>query len=438
MNNVSKNIDSQGRSITPSAYKIRKIELFNHRDEMYEIQNIVVKLVITESIYSDTLICKVSIKDETNLMQEFPLIGQEKVRVLLRSRSKNDDKDIDLTFHITEYPLYGRGKNERTQAFAFTGISEHAYLSRFKQISRAVSGNTSDIIADIFSSDLSSDKFVNEKPPISVFKGIINTQHPLAAAEWLRKKTYDDDLSPYYLFETLHGEVHLKSHSELVSQEPYFDYVDARNFNYDPNTQDDYLQRKHRILNITSDLKMGKIFDAGSGAYASKNFYLDIANKTFTFDEFSYNIEENSLEKKGPFSTEFLIDNEPISKKYAAHHEYVSTNAFAFGNTRYNYNELKKNTMGRTKAYRENMESMTHDLQLFGDFDLNAGKVIEVEIPKPVDPEVQREMLKNTKYGEMDDHISGNYLITSAIHTFEKGEYFTSVKVKRDSFKIQL
>ena len=37
-----------------------------------------------------------------------------------------------------------------------------------------------------------------------------------------------------------------------------------------------------------------------------------------------------------------------------------------------------------------------------------------------------------------DQHISGRYLITSAIHNFEGGKYYTNVKVKRDSFSIDI
>ena len=439
MNNISRNITSgKNESITPGAYRIRKIELSNHLGLILDIQNIVVKTVITESIYSNTLICSITVRDESNLMQDFPLIGQEKVSIRMTSRHGNDEQEINLLFYITEYPVYGRAKNERVQAWSFSGISEHAYLSRFKKISRSVTGLTSNAIQNIFTSDLKSDKLVITSPPITSFQGIINTQTPLSATEWLRKKTHDINQAPYYLFETLQGKVQLVSHTDLVAQTPYFDYIDGREFNYTPNTKDDYLQQKHRILDISSDLKMGKVFQAMDGAYASENFYLDIGNKTFTSTQFSYNLEATSLGKKSPISSAFTIDDEPINVKYESHYEHVSTNAFSFDGTQKNYNELKKNSGGITQAFVENLETTTHDIRLFGDFSLNAGVVIEIKIPKAIDPVVQAKVLNTEKYGELDDHISGNYLITSAIHTFEDGDYFTSLKIKRDSFTIDL
>jgi len=286
-------------------------------------------------------------------------------------------------------------------------------------------------------------------PPISKFKGTINTQTPLDAIEWLRKKTYDDNKAPYYFFQTLNGDVNLSSHTELVEQPVYYNYYSTRGFNHVPNTEEDYLERKQRILEITSDLRLGKIFQAIDGAYASENFYLDVGTKTFTSTEFSYSgktIEGekntppepparvgldpvNSLGRKSSISSNFLIDNAPINENYQSHHEYVSTNAFAFGDTEKNYNEMKKESGGITKAYVENLESITHDLKLFGDYELNAGKVIDINLPRATEPDIQE---------GIDKHLSGKYLITSSIHTFENGEYFTQVKVKRDSFTINL
>jgi hypothetical protein len=440
MNNVSRNIDSgTNKSIIPGAYKIKLVELFNHAGESLEIQNVITKITITESIYSNTLICKANVRDTTNLVEDFPLIGQERVRIKFERRGEDGtDKELDLEFYITEYPLYGRGREKHVQVFSFTGISKHAYISRFKKISRAVEGLTSDEISNIITKDLGSDKFVLNNPPISRFKGTINTQTPLDAAEWLRKKTFDDKQAPYYLYQTLNGDINLSSHTELVEQEKYLDYYSSRDFNHQPNTEEDYLERKHRILEITSDLKLGKIFQAIDGAYASENFYLDIGNKTFTSTEFSHSIEGNSLGKKPPFSSSFLIEDEVINNKFQSHHEYISTNAFAFDTADKNYNEMKKESGGITKAFIENLETITHDLKLFGDFDLNAGKVIDINLPRAVEPAIQRDVVSDTQNGYIDEHLSGKYLITSSIHTFENGEYFTQVKIKRDSFTIDL
>lgn len=131
MNNVQKNIAlGSGKPTTPATYKFGKIELENHAGEVYEIQNIVAKFQITESIFSNTLMCKVNIKDTNNLIEDFPIIGQEKLRFNFEKPGiLGFKKKVVLEFSITEYPGFGKGREKYMQAFSLTGISNHAYNS---------------------------------------------------------------------------------------------------------------------------------------------------------------------------------------------------------------------------------------------------------------------------------------------------------------------
>jgi len=116
MSNISKNIDSgSSRSVTPGSYKIKSIKLFTHTGDDFLIQNVVTKLIITESIYSNTLMCKLSVRDTTNMIENLPLIGQERIEIQLEHKplsSKTQIAKIELEFYVTEYPLYGRSKRE--------------------------------------------------------------------------------------------------------------------------------------------------------------------------------------------------------------------------------------------------------------------------------------------------------------------------------------
>ena len=152
---MQKNIGlGSGKPITPATYKYGKVELENHKGEVYEIQNIITKFEITESIFSNTLMCKVNIKDTNNLIEDFPIMGQEKLRFNFEKPGVFFKKKVQLEFSITEYPGFGKGVEKYMQAFSLTGISNHAYNSPFKKISRAVEGTTSEIIESIMLGDL--------------------------------------------------------------------------------------------------------------------------------------------------------------------------------------------------------------------------------------------------------------------------------------------
>lgn len=87
-----------------------------------------------------------------------------------------------------------------------------------------------------------------------------------------------------------------------------------------------------------------------------------------------------------------------------------------------------------TRAFTESLESTMHDIELFGDSYLNAGRVVELKFPKTQDP-LTRETPKNERYDEI---LSGKYLIVSAVHILKDGEYFTNIRVKRDSLTIAI
>ena len=83
---------------------------------------------------------------------------------------------------------------------------------------------------------------------------------------------------------------------------------------------------------------------------------------------------------------------------------------------------------------------ISHDIKLFGDMDLNPGTVIGLKFPKAADPAIMKKLLANMANKPTcardfyDKHLSGRHLITSVTHLFEGGEYFSEVRVKKDSF----
>ena len=137
------------------------------------------------------------------------------------------------------------------------------------------------------------------------------------------------------------------------------------------------------------------------------------------------------MNQNSSLSTTAEID---YSTTFQAHCEYISTNEFAFEGATKNNNNLRKENGHVVKSFSENLDATTHDVELFGDSFLNAGRVIELKFPKSQDP-LTRDTSQAEKY---DDNLSGKYLIISAIHTSKDGEYFTNVRVKKDSMSVTL
>ena len=448
MSITGKNIQpGTSKALMPSAYKLRSIDMSNHRGIIKDIQNIITKMEITESLFSPTLILKLSIQDNNNLIEEFEICGQETIRIRIAYQLLDTgiERELDLSFFITEYPNYGR-VDQRTQAYTMVGISEQSYLSNFKKISRAFSNNTALEIQNIFTNELNcpADKFFIRGESITTMKGIINTQTPIQACMWLLGQTTDDNYTPFFLYQALDGSYNLTSLKQLLDDGDntlYQTYFWTTGFKTDPMSEEDYIERATRILEINSNLGRGKINQAKGGAFASQNRYLDISQKTFTNTQYNYTtdfIKTNSLERTNALSSNFTLASDTLDQYKDAHLEHISTNKDAWDGILLNYNNNSIKTKHFLNAYSSLLDTYEHDLKLNGDFGLNPGRKVKLQIPKAIDPTIYKEYSGKSAIYLYDEVISGTYLVTSVIHTFEDNEYYSNVRVKRDSLSLKL
>jgi len=447
---INQSMVEQGthKSLSPDSFSLKKIELANYKGDTAEIQGVVVKFSITESLYTNTLVANFSVKDSDNFFENFPITGQETIRVQLErktnfTQSETNEK-LDLFFFITEYPVYGRA-GQHTQVYSFSAISPHAYKSSLSKISRGYKGISTDVIKHILTKDLkiSEENIVMTGDAISTSTGVINTQSPLSAVEWLRSKTFDVDMSPFFVFQTIWGKIQVSSLASLVNDETnpvYGAYTHTTGFRQNAQTDQDYLEKVGRIVDIASNLKLGKVFQASDGAWASRNRYLDYSTKTYTKYDYAYSKDlfpkGNTLEKNPVIDERFKVHGESLENLPESHCEYTSINSKAYKGG--NYNSLRQETHGITNAYQEVLETSSHEVILFGDMGLNPGRKIELRVQRSVDPLLLKELFDKNPNDIWDAHMSGKYMITSAIHNFEDGKYFTSVKVKRDSFSLDI
>ena len=445
---IGKNLElGSNKASIPSAYKLDHIFITNYKGDRQDIKFLAVKMEISESLYSQSLMMKLTLKDSTNFIEEFPVIGQEKIEVIINYKKRNGDpKNLKLKFFISEYPTYGTSDTQvYVQVITLVGISEQSYISNQKKISRSYVDNSANVIEKILTEDLNlpEKKFRSSGDSISSSKGIISNQRPMDVIEWFRRQTYaEDSFSPFFFFQTLNGKYRLFSLSYLVGEDNkvFETYFDSRDFTFDGNTDGDFRQREQRILKVTSDLKLNKSIQSRRGAFASQNNYLDYSNKTYTKYEYNYSndfSDKPSLEGKKVLSDKFLIGDDKLTDFTRAHCEYISVNSKSFEDNS-NYNNMSKVSRHFINAYNALFNTFTHDIRLNGNFKLNAGRKIQLEFPKAIDPVAYRELSKNPKDHHRNEFLSGKYLITSAIHEFSDDEYYVNLRVKRDSFSVDL
>lgn len=97
--------------------------------------------------------------------------------------------------------------------------------------------------------------------------------------------------------------------------------------------------------------------------------------------------------------------------------------------------------VGRTAdMIRRNMDFMQHTIKVLGDFGLNPGMTLDIQVQKAIDPILLQKYMDDRRDEAklIDEYISGTYFITECTHVFAEKEFYTFATVNRDSSSLNL
>lgn len=452
---ILKDVDKGGVAKIPSAYKLEEVTITNKIGQAVDLYPSVIEIKINESLFSPTTICQVIVQDQSNIIEIMPFYGLETMKIVITRKEGTEGsvERIEKLYYVTQFPNFMRPREEHTQVYQITGISLHSWKNPMMRISRYYSGLIIDQIPKI-GLDFFGLKVLKEGISLNEGKGIINIQTPLQAIDWFRRRIHTTKGTPFYFFETIKNkdkEVNLISHDMLTAKPVYREYYDGRTFSVEESgLQEDYDQRKQRMIDVTSDLKLSKFVEAPKGSYASENNFLDIAKRTFTKKFYSYpanfpiadTINKTSILEPPPdFNPPAPtasgggpavpnLNMETIEEYFYTHQEHVSLNSESYFGILQNYNQWSHQKIDVLNAYQGVFNTLSHDVEVYGDFKLNPGKIVDLKFPKAMDVQLSGR-------GDLwDRNLSGKYMVTSCVHLFKGNEYFTNFRVKRDSFSI--
>jgi hypothetical protein len=183
------------------------------------------------------------------------------------------------------------------------------------------------------------------------------------------------------------------------------------------------------IRKISGDLNLSKFNAAPDGSYASEMTTVDVATKKIETKKYKYEgLPAASLNKFKPFAETSKFQDRKLNEYTTAKKYFVSENTKSFDKP--NYHNGVKDNLQKSSSLRSNLEFMTQNLVLNGDFDLYSGAVVELNILKPEHPDV----IQDNK--EIDEMMSGKYIVSNISHIFDADEYYIQATVKKESSAI--
>jgi len=428
---------SARNTILPTSYSRKKIILSSnntHGEGNYEfdINNLVTRIEVIENIENPGLEIIVSVGDTENYIERLRLSGNEKISLELERNAHYGNEKYSLEFRVIEVLNFVKEKRGLT-TYQMRCVSPHILSNQVVSKGNSFNGSVGQTIQKICTSDLDiplSKLEIDTATP--QMTGVFPKIKPLSAINFLLINTFDDG-TPYYFFETFTNGIKFKSLKALIDQVPFDKYSIRETLSNNMESDKGYEEVRKRIVEMSSDYSVSKFTGLQQGAFTSKSHFFDIATKEKKEKTYTYSYDSStSIESHKPFADlkrnnkikEKNLTDFPDSKNF-----FFNLNSAAFNKTKNYYASLQDN-VGKGYSHLENLEYQSHQILIPGDFRLNVGMVIEIEIPETRIESKAKETVNKVQ--------SGKYLVTNIIHDLKTNEYMMRVTLKRNSSSVNL
>lgn len=416
-------------------FSLKEIRLYPVLDEKnllgdnkyLDIKQLVQEITIYESVISTSLYCQFVIQDiGNNLIGELPLIGQERIEVIISTSYAN----YNLNFYI--HKIDGRVMQEKNQIYLIHSVSKESLMNEYTRIRERVDGKKAEELIEDKLKTISNKKFIKDST-LYPFDMYIPNWRLFDTAIWMSRRAvpsqYKNSVG-YLFYETLDG-FNFKSLDALFNAAAYPNNSTKYTFLQGNTSATGTNSNNYRIMNYSSPKAFDIFEDLRNGAFCHNSIYVDINNRSyqnFVTNASSYWDEMTHLEKMTPFPNKELI-SKPTRLIYRP------TTMSTFNWKEKDINDIQN--LNHVDEVNKNFEKTIYryyfleynklEIAVPGDLKLRAGNVINVSIPSP-------KKTSSNKIQE-DKRISGRYLVHSIKHTIlNRTELRTIATLTRDSF----
>lgn len=401
------------------------VKLYNNKGAFIDIAGIFTEIELYEDIYSHALSGSITIVDTSNLIETFPIIGEETLEVVYNTPGFLDKHKVDQKFHV--YKLANiMNPTPHKQIYTLYFITPESIIDLNKKVSKAFMGTSDKIIERLLKADgLNTSKKYELESAVNNIKFVSPFWTPFKCITYAasRGQTADQFKSSAFLFFETNKGYRLKSSNTLLSNKARCKYI----YSNDPARQgSQYTDRSvasemSKIYTLTMDSKFNIMERLSNGVYQHTMWNHNILLKTLTKSYYDY---------KSDFSkTSHLDAHLPISKGYAYGTNVVS-NVTTYPQIHANINEDNYHKIMTNKVPLMNqLEMLKFDITVHGRTDVEVGDVLDLSI-------AGMEVLNaDDKNKVLDNRYNGKYLATSILHRITPQKHQMVIQVIKESIK---
>lgn len=414
--------------------EILAIEVYSHKKEKIDITPQMIEMSIYEDIFANTIHGSVIIADSFDLIANFPFIGEELIKLKLRTPTMGSDGTVEYDGYI--YKISDRHFNsERGQVYTLHFTSYETIIDVNKKISKSFEGNVTDIVKFIAqdSGFLGSDKQLILERAGNSIQFVSPYWNPLKTINWLSVRALKrDNNSPTFLFfETLDGKFKFVSLDSLYSQTP----KSSITYRYDSFLRETSAtgstKNIDREYGIIRDIYVDEVFDyikrSESGMYASKLINSSIVSKTIKthINDYLDSFTDTSHLGAHPVSSNKLIRKTGAAIYHTSTSEYVYDGQRDFRVSQ--WMTQRKSLLGQA------FNVFKVDMVVAGRLDMRAGDCVNIEINQhqPINRGDGKDQIIN-------QYFSGKFLVGAIHHRFEGNNHSMIMQCFTESLSREL
>lgn len=401
---------------------INFVELVTSTGFIQNITSQVISIDLYEDIFSPFITGKLTIKDSQDLINLFPLVGQEYMNLSISTPTLTDtNKFIKGKFYV--HKMTEREQlTDRSLVYVLHFISQEALVDLNKKLSKSYEGKISDIAKSLLTSNegLNSTKNTIIEDTPNGIKFIANYWSVAKTLNYLAAEARNKNKSPTFLFFENRNGLNFQSLDSLYIAPSVrsFVYDNYMNTTLDKNPEEQF----KRIIDISIPVGYDYMDSVRFGSYGSKLIGFDILTKKYTSKNYNY---------LNDFSSYNHLNQYPISSKVAVTRE----SAFVFYDARHNSNfngytqtnnkQKRISSLGSSEFHRVN-------ITVPGRTDYTVGQKVYVKLYK------NNHITSEKTDDDIDNIYSGFYLIAAINHDINRDRHTCNFELIKDSLQVNL
>lgn len=452
------NNESQGVGVQSAGdIKIEECTLIKMDGSELDLRQYLGELNVYEDMFRTGMYGNILIIDTGNLSQNFPIVGEEYLRIKLNTPSI--DSRIYRTFKVYSISNKMMLRDTNTQSYILHFVSPEVFLDLMSPLYSTFTGKIGDVVSKIWTEYLSTPRNGDDAETPLVLVGTPENEvkftspgwSAMHCLNWLAARARAEGYkSPNFLFYETNKAYYFANIEALIdiaiqNKAIFSDYIYMANNltgNRESNLSDDENVTRPYVKDINQEYKKVEDFEVietynnfknvQNGYYANRLITLDVVNKKYevfdydhvaNYDDYKHLENISGNKDVAPFRPDTL--RFPSSYiQFAPKHEQLYTNF------RDNVHDVIETTLPRRVSVINELSNFKIVFTVPGRTDAEVGSVIYFRYPD-TSPRDQTDKNKSKE----DTYYSGHYLVTAIRHKITLKKHMMIMEAIKDSYR---